>query len=102
MPGGLSRSVVVPTPFFRLLCRFVILGHERRRLLGFGITSHLTAEWFAGQVTEAFPWDQAPRYLICDRDCVYGQAFTRRVRAMAFVIVRLQPVRPGRMDMQSG
>jgi transposase InsO family protein len=59
-----------------------ILGHERRRVLGFGVTAHPTAEWIARQVTEAFPWDTAPRYLIRDRDGAFGPAYTRRVRAM--------------------
>jgi len=73
---------VVPTAFFKLLYGLVILNHDRRLLVGFGVTSHPSAEWIARQVTEAFPWDQAPRYLIRDRDCVYGHAFIRRVRAM--------------------
>jgi len=73
---------VVPTAFFKLLYGLVILGHERRRLIGFGVTAHPTAEWIARQVTEAFPWDEAPRYLIRDRDGAYGPAYTRRIRAM--------------------
>ncbi|MFZ0890006.1 MAG: integrase core domain-containing protein [Candidatus Binataceae bacterium] len=73
----------MPTALFKLFYGLVILGHDRRRLVGFGAPPpHPTAEWIAGQVTEAFPWDQAPRYLIRDRDCVYGHAFVRRVRAM--------------------
>jgi hypothetical protein len=58
---------VVPTAFFKLLYAVVILGHERRRLIGFGVTAHPSAEWIARQVTEAFPWDEAPQYLIRDR-----------------------------------
>ncbi|HTY53922.1 MAG TPA: integrase core domain-containing protein [Candidatus Binataceae bacterium] len=73
---------VVPTAFFKLLYGLVILGHERRQLIGFGVTEHPTAEWIAGQLTEAFPWDTAPSYLIRDRDAVYGHAFVKRVRAM--------------------
>ena len=65
---------VVPTAFFKLLYGLVILGHERRRLIGFGVTAHPTAEWIARQVTEAFPWDEAPRYLIRDRDGAFGPA----------------------------
>ncbi len=60
----------------------VILGHERRRLIGFGVTAHPSAEWIARQVTEAFPWDEAPRYLIRDRDGAFSPAYTRRIRAM--------------------
>jgi transposase InsO family protein len=73
---------VVPTAFFKLLYGLVILGHERRRLIGFGVTAYPTAEWIARQVTDAFPWDEAPRYLIRDRDGAFGPAYTRRVRAM--------------------
>ena len=73
---------VVPTAFFKLLYGLVILGHQRRRLIGFGVTAHSSAEWIARQVTEAFPWDEAPRYLIRDRDGAFGPAYTRRIRAM--------------------
>jgi transposase InsO family protein len=73
---------VVPTAFFKLLYGVVILGHERRRQIGFGVSAHPTAEWIAGQVTDAFPWDTAPRYLVRDRDGAFGPAYTRRIRAM--------------------
>ena len=73
---------VVPTAFFELLYGLVILGQERRRLIGFGVTAHPTAEWIARQVTEALPWDEAPRYLIRDRDGAFGAVYKRRVRAM--------------------
>jgi len=73
---------VVPTAFFKLLYALVILRHERRRLIGFGVTAHPSAEWIARQVTEAFPWDEAPRYLIRDRDGAFGPAYRRRIRAM--------------------
>ncbi len=80
---------VVPTAFFKLLYGLVILRHERRRLVGFGVTAHPTAEWIAGQVTGAFPWDTAPRHLIRDRDAVYGRPFTKRLRAMG---IRDRPI----------
>lgn len=70
---------MVPTAFFKLLYGLVILGHERRRLIGFGVTTHPTAEWIARQVPEAFPWDEAPRYLLRDRDGAFGQAYTRPI-----------------------
>ena len=73
---------VVPTVFFKLLYGLVILGHERRRLIGFGVTAHPSAEWIARQVTEFFPWDEAPRYLIRDRDGAFGPAYKCRLRAM--------------------
>lgn len=80
-PGIASIDLfVVPTTYFKLLYGLVIQGHERRRLIGYGITAHPTAEWIARQV--AFPWDTAPRYLIRDRDGAFGPAYTRRVRAM--------------------
>ncbi len=89
---------VVPTAFFKLLYGLVIMAHDRRRLVGFGVTAHPTAEWIAGQVIEAFPWNQAPRYLIRDRDGAYGHAFVRRVRAMG---IRDRPVAP-RSPWQNG
>ena len=73
---------VVPTISFRLLYGLLILRHERRELLWLAVTAHPSAEWMALQLTEALGWTPAPRYLIRDRDCVYGEPFTRRVRAM--------------------
>jgi transposase InsO family protein len=89
---------VVPTAFFKLLYGLVILSHERRRLIGFGVTAHPTAEWIARQVTEAFPWDEAPGYLIRDRDGAFGPAYIRRVRAMG---IRDRPTAP-RSPWQNG
>ncbi len=74
--------LVVPTIDFRLLYVLVILGHHRRRILSFAVTSHPTAEWIARQITDAFPWNEAPRHLIRDRDAVYGQVVTRRLKTM--------------------
>ena len=73
---------VVRTISFKLLYGLVILRHARRRLITVSVTTTPTADWIARQVTDAFPWDEAPRYLIRDRDCAYGHAYTRRVRAM--------------------
>jgi len=87
-----DRSVRGAHRVFKLLYGLVILGHERRQLVGFGVTADPTAEWIAGQVTEAFPWDTAPQYLIRDRDGVYGHAFTKRVRAMG---IRDRPITAG-------
>src|SRR6476620_3108847 len=58
------------------------MGHGRRPILWFGVTSHPTAEWMANQLTEACGWEQAPRYLIRDRDGVFGELFVRRLRSM--------------------
>jgi hypothetical protein len=73
---------VVPTIAFQQLFAFLVLGHERRQLLWFAVTRNPTAEWLARQITEAFPWDTAPRYLIRDNDRAFGAAFRARVRAM--------------------
>src|SRR6202040_3506576 len=66
---------VVPTIAFRLLYGLLILRHGRRQILWMGVTAHPTAEWIARQLTEACGWDYAPRYIIRDRDCVYGEIF---------------------------
>jgi len=73
---------VVPTATFRVLFVLVILAHHRRRLVHFNVTENPTARWTAHQVVEAFPWDSAPRYLLRDRDGVYGDEFRRQVAAM--------------------
>jgi len=73
---------VVPTVRFQILFVFLVLAHDRRRLLHFNITAHPTAEWTAQQVVEAFPWDTAPRCLLRDRDGVYGADFHKRVASM--------------------
>ena len=73
---------VVPTIGFQQLFAFLVLSHERRRLLWFAVTGNPTAEWLARQITEAFPWDSAPKYLIRDNDTAFGIAFKARVRAM--------------------
>lgn len=66
---------VVPTITFRLLFVFVIFSHDRRRPVHFAVTANPTAEWTARQLLEAFPWDSAPRYLLRDRDGIYGEKF---------------------------
>jgi Integrase core domain len=60
----------------------MVLGHRRRQLLWFAVTRNPTAEWLARQITEAFPWDSTPKYLIRDNDRAFGVAFRARVRAM--------------------
>ena len=89
---------VVPTIGFKLLYGLVILHLERRRLVWTNVTAHPTAEWIAQQISEAFPWDEAPRYLIRDRDTSYGAAVTRRLRAMG---IRDRPIMP-RSPWQNG
>src|SRR5260221_4067270 len=73
---------VVPTIAFQQLYAFLVLGHRRRQLLWFAVTQNPTAEWLARQITEALPWDTAPKYLIRDNDRAFGAAFRARVRAM--------------------
>jgi transposase InsO family protein len=82
---------VVPTISFRLLYGLLILQHRRRKLLWLAVTAHPSAEWLARQLSEAYGWQQAPRYIIRDRDRVYGGVFTRRVRAMG---IRYRPIAP--------
>ncbi len=90
--------LVVPTINFERLFAFVILGLGRRRILWIGVTTNPTAEWLANQITQAFPWDTAPSYLIRDNDGAYGVVFTRRVRAMG---IRDRPITP-RSPWQNG
>ena len=73
---------VVPTIGFKLLYGFVIVRLHRRDLVWINVTTNPTEEWVARQITEAFPWDGAPRYMIRDRDRIYGTVVTRRLRAM--------------------
>jgi transposase InsO family protein len=73
---------VVPTIAFERLFAFLVLGHRRRQLLWIAVTRNPTAEWLARQITEAFPWDSAPKYLVRDNDRAFGAAFKARVRAM--------------------
>jgi transposase InsO family protein len=89
---------VVRTISFKLLYGLVILRHARRRLVTISVTSNPTAEWIAGQVTDAFPWDEAPRNLIRDRDGAFSPAYTHRIRAMR---IRDHPTAP-RSPWQNG
>jgi hypothetical protein len=85
---------VVITASFRLLYALVVLGHERRKVIHFDVTPNPTQAWLARQVTEAFPWDTAPRFLLRDRDASYGQTFRYRVQAMAIEEVVTAPRSP--------
>ena len=82
---------VVPTIGFKLLYGFVIVRIDRRDLVWINATTNPTAEWVARQITEAFPWDDAPGYMIRDRDRIYGAVVTRRLRAMG---IRDKPIAP--------
>jgi transposase InsO family protein len=89
---------VVPTIVFKLLYSLAIITHHRRRLVWINVTTNPTAAWIAQQITEAFPWDQAPQYLIRDRDASYRHAVTRRLAAMG---IRDRPTAP-RSPWQNG
>ena len=82
---------VVPTIGFDLLYVYIIVRLDRRELVWISVTTHPTAEWVARQITEAFPWNEAPRYMIRDRDRIYGAVVTRRLRAMG---IRDKPTAP--------
>src|SRR6267154_3133047 len=73
---------VVASASFRLLYVTIILAHDRRKIVRIAVTEHPTAVWLSRQVTEAFPWDTAPRHLLRDRDASYGQVFRNRLQAM--------------------
>ncbi len=85
---------VVPTVNFRVLFVFVVLAHHRRRVIHFNVTAHPTSEWTAQQIAEVFPWDTTPRYLLHDRDSIYGEVFRQRVRGMAIGEVLTAPRSP--------
>ena len=81
----------VPTLSFQRFYGVVILGLGRRRILHVEVTDHPTAQWLAQQITEAFPWDETPVWLVRDNDGAYGLRFRRRLRAMG---IRERPITP--------
>jgi putative transposase len=85
---------VVPTVSFRVLFVFLILAHDRRRVLHFNVTAHPTAAWTADQILQAFPWDTAPGYLLRDRDSIHGDMFRRQVSSMGITEVLTAPRSP--------
>ena len=85
---------VVPTIRFQILYVFLVLAHERRRIVHVAVTAHPTAEWTAHQIREAFPWDSAPRYLLRDRDRIFGHDFVEQVKAMGIKQVLSTPRSP--------
>src|SRR5271165_3200893 len=85
---------VVASVSFRLLYVVIILGHDRRKIIRAAVTEHPTAAWLSRQVTEAFPWDTAPLYLLRDRDTSYGSEFCNRVKAMGIKEVVTAPRSP--------
>jgi len=85
---------VVPTIDFKLLYVFLVLAHDRRRILHFNVTEHPTAEWTAAQLGQAFPWDTAPRYVLRDRDRIYGDAFHIQAAGMQITEILTAPQSP--------
>ena len=85
---------VVVTATFRLLYALIVLSLDRRRVVHFEVTANPTQNWLSRQMTEAFPWDTVPRYLLRDRDTSYGPAFRHRIRAMEITEVITAPRSP--------
>jgi hypothetical protein len=85
---------MVATVTFKLLYAVIVLSHHRRRVIHFEVTQNPTQAWLARQITEAFPWDTAPRYLLRDRDTSYGICFQNRARAMGIEEVLTAPRSP--------
>ena len=92
---------IVSTITFQLLFVFVILDHDRRRPIHFAVTSNPTAEWTARQLLPAFPWDHAPRYLLRDRDSIYGEKFCETAKWMGIRAVLTAPRSPWQKDYVS-
>jgi transposase InsO family protein len=86
--------LIVPTVTHKVLFVLLILAHHRRRVVHFHVTEHPTAPWTAQQVVEAFPWDEAPRYLLRDLDSIYGAYFRQRVHDMGIEEVLIAPRSP--------
>ena len=84
----------VPTVSFRVLFVFVVLAHHRRRIVHFNVTEHPTAGWTGQQMVEAFPEDTAPRYLLRDRDKIYGCNFRERIQSMRIEEILSAPASP--------
>ncbi len=84
----------VPTATFRILFAFVVLRHHRRHVVNFNVTAHPTAEWTAQQIIEAFPDDESPRFLLRDRDSIYGDFFRQRIKHMGIEEVIAAPRSP--------
>jgi hypothetical protein len=85
---------VVPTVLFKVLFVFVVLAHERRRVVHINVTDTPTAQWTAQQLVETCPWEMAPRYVLRDRDAVYGVAFSRSAQSMGIHEIKTAPRSP--------
>ena len=85
---------IVPTATFRVLFVFLVLAHDRRRIIHFNVTEHPTAQWTAQQLVEAFPFDTAPHYLIRDGDGIYGDRVRRKIDSLGIDEVVTAPASP--------
>ena len=92
----------VPTFDFKVLFVFLVLAHDRRRIVHFDVTEHPTAQWTAQQLVEAFPFDSAPRFLIRDRDAIYGQTVRRRITSLGIESVITAPESPWQILLLKG
>jgi len=79
---------------FEFLYVVLVLDLDRRRVVGYGVTKHPTAKWTANVIVDAFPWDKAPRYLLRDRDAIYGPYFQKRIEGMGMKEVLTAPQSP--------
>ena len=84
----------VPTIRFQMLYVFLVMAHDRRRILHFAVTQHPTADWTAHQLCEAFPWDTTSRFLLRDRDRIFGDEFVQQLKAMSVKQVLSTPNAP--------
>ncbi len=84
----------VPTATFRILYVFIVLSHDHRKIVHFNVTAHPTAQWTAQQIVEAFPFDSTPRYLLRDRDGIYGKTVQRRIKSLGIEEVITAPRSP--------
>jgi len=85
---------IVPTATLRVLFVFIVIAHDRRRIVHFNLTEHPTAQWTAQQIVEAFPFDTAPSYLIRDGNGIYGERVTRRIESLGIDEVITAPAPP--------
>ena len=85
---------VAPTVRNKVLFVLVVLAHHRRRVVHFNVTEHPTAQWTGQQIIETIPWDKAPKYLLRDRDAIYGSQFQKRVQSMGIEEVLTAPRSP--------
>jgi putative transposase len=84
----------VPAVSFRIFYVFLVLSQERRRVIHFNVTSHPNAEWTAQQLFHAFPYDSTPRYIVRDRDCIYGEVVQRQLKELGIQQVLTAPRSP--------